>query len=64
MKVICPPGTRASDIKANLRVLACGQTKYRVRLDTPNTDNSRINILIEVVGHASTVVGFILMHLE
>ena len=47
-KVICLPGARAPDIEANLRVLACGQTTYGVRLDAPNTDTSFDNIVVHV----------------
>ena len=46
--VICLPGARAPDIEAKLRVLTCGETSYRVRLDAPNTDISFDNIVVHV----------------
>ena len=36
------------DNEANLRVLACGQTSYSVRLDAPITDTSFDNIVFHV----------------
>ena len=35
-------------LEANLRVLTCSQTTYRVRLDAPNTDTSFDNIAVHV----------------